>query len=171
MNRRTFIRRGLFGGFLLAIGSSVGLATWPTELRWKPRRALRAIDERHFAILAAVAARMVVAPAADPVEVAHRIDAQLALGAPEARADFGKLLLLLESALAGLILDGRARPFTHLSPAAQDDVLANWEASHLAIRRSGYSVLRKLTQAAHYAAPEAWADVGYPGPPQIGIPS
>ncbi|MDB4965978.1 MAG: hypothetical protein JWN44_1667 [Myxococcales bacterium] len=171
MNRRTFIRRGLWGGLLLAVGSSIGLASWPTDRSRKPRRGLRAIDERHFAILAAVAARMVGAPKADPIEIAHRIDAQLALGAPEARADFGKLLLLLENALAGLVLDGRARPFTHLSPAAQDDVLAHWQRSSLLIRRSGYGVLRKLTQAAHYAAPEAWADVGYPGPPQIGIPS
>ena len=43
-------------------------------------------------------------------------------------------------------------------------------SSHLAVRRSGYAVLRKLTQAAHYAAPEAWADVGYPGPPQLTRP-
>jgi hypothetical protein len=113
----------------------------------------------------------VTAPAADPIEIAHRVDAQLALGSPEARADFAKLLGLLESALAGLLLDGRPRPFTHLSPAAQDDVLASWQTSHLAVRRSGYGVLRKLTQAAYYAAPEAWADVGYPGPPQIGLPT
>src|SRR5438874_1682311 len=46
MNRRTFIRRGLWGGLLLAVGGSVGLATWPTERRWKTRRGLQAIDER-----------------------------------------------------------------------------------------------------------------------------
>ena len=170
MNRRTFIRRGLWGGLLLAVGGSVGLATWPTERRYKARRGLEAVNERQFAILAAVAARMVGAPKADPVEIAHRVDATVALGPPEAKADFGKLLLLLENALAGLLLDGRARPFTHLSPEAQDDVLLRWQRSHLLVRRSGYGVLRKLTQAAHYAAPEAWADVGYPGPPQLTRP-
>src|SRR5262245_19230151 len=135
MNRRTFIRRGLFGGFLLAVGSSVGLAAWPSDQAALPRRPLRALDARQFAILVAVTARTVQAPKADPVEIAHRIDAQLALDHPEVRADFGKLLLLLENALAGLLFDGRARPFTRLSAAAQDDVLAAWRDSHLAVRR------------------------------------
>ncbi|MGZ3429573.1 MAG: hypothetical protein ACXVCV_23140, partial [Polyangia bacterium] len=89
----------------------------------------------------------------------------------EVRADFGKLLLLLENALAGFVLDGRARPFTRLSPDAQDEVLADWRDSRLALRRSGFAALRKLTQAAWYAAPEAWADVGYPGPPQLSVPT
>ena len=70
------------------------------------------------------------------------------------------------------MLRRRARvPFTRLSPAAQDDVLVDWRDSRLALRRSGYTVLRKLTQAAHYAAPEAWPDTGYPGPPQIAVPT
>ncbi len=171
MDRRTFIRRGLWGGLLLAVGGSVGLAVWPTRRAAQPRRPLRALDERQFAILAAVAARMVVAPKADAVEIAHRVDAQMALAVPEARADFGKLLGLLENALAGLLLDGRVRPFSHLGPDGQDAVLAAWSTSHLVVRRTGYAVLRKLTQAAHYAAPEAWEDTGYPGPPTLTVPT
>lgn len=171
MNRRTFIRRGLFGGVLLAVGGSVGLAVWPTQRMARPRRPLRAFDERQFAILAAVAGRTVQAPGADPVEIAHRVDAQLATAYPEVRADFGKLLLLLDNALAGLLLDGRPKPFTRLSPEAQDDVLVAWSESRLAVRRSGYAALRKLTQASWYAGPEAWAECGYPGPPQIGVPT
>lgn len=171
MNRRTFIRRGLFGGLLLAVGGSVGLLAWPSDQRLRPRRPLRALDERQFAVLAAVAARTVGAPGADPIAIAERVDAQMALAPPEARADFGKLLLLFENALAGLVFDGRARPFTRLPPEAQDRVLAHWRDSRLAVRRSGYAALRKLTQAAWYAAPEAWADVGYPGPPQLAVPT
>ena len=117
MNRRTFIRRGLFGGLLLAVGGSIGLAAWPSDQRVRPRRPLRALDERQFAVLAAVAARTVVADKADPVEIAERVDAQMALAPAEVRADFGKLLLLFENGLAGLLFDGRARPFTRLSPA------------------------------------------------------
>jgi hypothetical protein len=171
MNRRTFIRRGLLGGLLLAVGGSVGLVAWPSDERVRARRPLRALNPRQFAILAAVAGRTVTAPGADPVTIAERVDAQMATAPPEARADFGKLLMLLESAFAGFVLDARARPFTRLSAAAQDDVLADWRDSRLTVRRSGFSVLRKLTQAAHYAAPEAWADVGYPGPPQIAMPT
>src|SRR5262245_53695344 len=144
MDRRTFIRRGLWGGLLLAVGGSIGLGTWPTERRYKPRNPPRGLDERKFAVLAAVAARMVTAPGADPVTIAERVDAQMSTATPEARADFGKLLMLFENALAGLVFDGRARPFTHLSAEAQDQVLAAWRDSRLVVRRSGYGVLRKL---------------------------
>jgi hypothetical protein len=171
MNRRTFIRRGLLGGLLLAFGGSIGLVAWPSDQRVRARRPLRALDERQFAILAAIAARTVTAPSADPVTIAERVDAQMALAPAEVRADFGKLLLLFDNALAGFVLDGRARPFTRLSADAQDRALAHWRDSRLVVRRSGYGVLRKLTQAAHYAAPEAWADVGYPGPPQLSVPT
>lgn len=171
MNRRTFIRRGLFGGLLLALGGSIGLATWSSDRMRRPKRALRALDERQFAILAAVAARTVGSPQADPIEIAHRVDLQMSLAGAEARGDFGQLLLLFENALAGLLFDGRARPFTRLSPQAQDAVLEHWRTSRLTLRRSGYGVLRKLTQAAWYASPEAWAETGYPGPPTLQVPS
>jgi hypothetical protein len=171
MNRRTFIRRGLWGGLLLAVGGSISLGMWPTDKRWKPRKPLRALDERQFAVLAAVAARTVQAPNADPLTIAERIDAQMAVSPVEVQKDFGKLLLLFDNALAGLVFDGRPKPFTHLSPAAQDDVLVSWRESRLLVRRSGYGVLRKLTQAAHYAAPEAWPDTGYPGPPTLTVPT
>lgn len=170
MNRRTFIRRGLVGGIVLALGGSIGLAAWPSHRMAQPRRPLHALDERQFAVLAAIAGRFVVAPSVDTVEIAHRVDEQMARAPAEVRADFGKLLLLFENALAGFVFDGRPQPFTRLSPAAQDDVLAAWRDSRLAVRRSGYAVLRKLTQASWYAAPAAWSDIGYPGPPQIAAP-
>ena len=170
MDRRTFLKRGIWGGVLLAVGGSVGLALWPTrDAMRQPRRALRALDARQFAILTAVAGRMVQAPGADAVELAHRVDERLALAPVAARADPGKLLLLLENALAGLVLDGRPQPFTRRSPAAQDATLAQWSASRLAVRRTGYAALRKLTEAAWYGAPEAWPDTGYPGPPMLTV--
>jgi hypothetical protein len=171
MDRRTFIRRGLFGGLLLAVGGSVGLVAWPSDENVRARRPLRALTPRQFAVLAAVAGRTVTAPGADPIAIAERIDAQMATAPAEVRADFGKLLLLFENALAGFVLDARPKPFTRLAPAAQDDVLADWRDSRLVVRRSGYAVLRKLTEGAHYAAPEGWAGTGYPGPPQISVPT
>jgi long-chain-alcohol oxidase len=171
MNRRTFLRRGLLGGLLLAVGGSIGLVAWPSNEKAHARRPLRALTARQFAVLAAIAGRTVTAPKADPITIAERVDAQMALAPPEVRADFGKLLLLFDNALAGFVLDAQPRPFTRLSPAAQDDVLADWRDSRLVVRRSGYAILRKLTQAAHYAAPEAWPDTGYPGPPQISVPT
>jgi hypothetical protein len=144
---------------------------WPTRRLHAPRRALRVLDAREFAVLAAVAARTVGAPGADPVEIAHAVDTTLTYTAPEAQSDMKQLLALFENALAGLLFDGRMRPFTQLGPEAQDAVLAAWRDSSVGVRRQGYVTLRKLTQAAHYAQPSCWASVGYNGPPQISAPS
>jgi hypothetical protein len=170
VNRRTFLRRGLFGGAILAVGGT-GLALWPSLLERKPRSPLKALDEKEFAVLAAVASRTVRAEGADPVQMAHGVDELMGRAVPEVRADFKKLLGLFENALAGLIFDGRPKPFTRLSPEAQDAVLEHWRNSRITIRRAGYQALRKLTAAAHYAQPSTWASVGYPGPPQISVPT
>src|SRR5262245_45678716 len=57
-SRRSFLKKGLIGGVLLA-GAALGLAKFPGRLSHKPRRALRVFDEREFAVVAAVAARIV----------------------------------------------------------------------------------------------------------------
>jgi hypothetical protein len=171
MDRRSFLKRGLWGGALLALGSGVGLGLWPTLRVYHPRRALQTLDERQFAILAAVAERTVRAAGADPVEIAHRAEQTLALAPAESQHDFKQLLGLFDSALAGLILDGRARPFTRMAPEEKDAVLDRWRDSRLVLRRSGYHALRKITIAAFYSSEISWAGVGYGGPPQISVPA
>jgi hypothetical protein len=169
MNRRGFLKTTLAGGLVLA-GAGTGLALWPSEIKARPTRALRCTDEREFAILAAIAARTVTAPKADPVEIAHRVDGLIGLQVVEARADFKKLLRLFDNALAGLIFDGRPKPFTRLAPDGQDAALIAWRESRQEVRRRSYQALRKLTQSAWYGAPEGWEVTGYPGPPKIVAP-
>jgi hypothetical protein len=171
VKRRTFLQRGLLGGVLLAVGGA-GLARWPSLLTHQPKSPLKTLDEKEFAVLAAVAARTVRIEGADPVQIAQSIDDLMSRNPPEVRSDFKKLLGLFENALAGLIFDARPKPFTRLSPEAQDAVLKNWRDSRITVRRAGYQALRKLTCAAHYAQPSCYASVGYPGPPQIsGVPT
>ncbi|MSP58968.1 MAG: hypothetical protein EXR72_01275 [Myxococcales bacterium] len=170
MRRRGFLRLGLLGGGLLAL-SSVGLGMWPALLRHAPRRKLELLDEMEFAVLAAVAARVVTQPDADPIELAHRVEEAVRFGAPESQDDFKKLLRLLENGFAGMLLDLRPRPFTRLPPEAQDAALLAFRDSRLALRRSGYHALRRLTAAAYYSNISTWAGLGYPGPPSISVPT
>jgi hypothetical protein len=170
VNRRTFLRRGLVGGAVLAAGG-VGLGLWPSLIERKPRTRLKVLDDKQFAVLAAVASRTVRAPGADPVMIAQSIDDLMSRAVPEVQSDFRKLLGLFENALAGMIFDGRPKPFTRLSPEAQDAALAHWRDSRIVVRRAGYQVLRKLTCAAHYVQPSCWPSVGYPGPPQLSVPT
>jgi hypothetical protein len=148
-------------------GAGVGLGLWPSRVDVQPQRPLRVLDQRELAILVAVASRMVTAKGANPLEIAHKIDSAFAVAVPEVQRDFKRLLQLLENALVGALLEGRPRPFTRLDPPGQDGVLDAWRRSRLALRRSGYQALRKLTAAVHYMDPAAWAAIGYPGPPQL----
>jgi hypothetical protein len=157
---------GLFGSALLAAGG-VGLGVWPTRRLHSPRKPLSVVEADRFAVLAAVAARVVTAPGADPVGIAHGVDAALAHQSLEAGRDFNRLLALIESGLTGLLLDGRPRPFTHLDGTAQDAALLAFRDSRFVLRRAGYHSIRKLCAAAHYALESSWAEIGYPGPPSI----
>jgi hypothetical protein len=170
LNRRTFLKRGLLGGALLALGGGTMLAFRPTRYGAAPTRALVVLDPRAFQVLVAVARRIVTTEGADPVAIAHGIDGALASSPPEAQADIGKLLMLFENALGGLLFDGRVTPFTHLSPGEQDRVLERWRDSKLALRRTGYQALRKLCLASYYAMPSSWGPVHYPPPMSVGEP-
>ncbi len=165
MDRRTFVKRGLLGGAVLLLGAG-GLALQPSR-RVAPAGPLLSVDERGFSVLVAIAAR-VVPPGADAVAIAQGVDLALSRVPPEARADLGNLLGLFENALPGLLLDGRARPFTQLGPEAQDRVLESWRDSRLALRRGGYHALRKLCFLVYYGEPSAWRAIHYAGPPDLG---
>jgi hypothetical protein len=149
----------------------VGLGLWPSRVRYTPRRALLVLDAANFNVLATAALRAVRAPGVDPIEIAHAVDTVLARGIPEAQDDFRRLLQLLENGLAGLLLDGRPRPFTWLGPEGQDAALYKFRDSAIAARRAGYHSLRRLCLSAYYVGDSTWQGIGYPGPPQISVPT
>ena len=161
MNRRTFLKRGLAGGAVLLLGAG-GLAVFPTKQQGEPTRALAVLEPRSFQVLVAIAKRVV--PEAEPVSVAQGVDDLLRRAPLEARRDFNRLLGLFENALPGLLLDGRALPFTRLSPESQDAVLRHWRDSRLALRRTGYHALRRICLAVAYADPSLWPALGYQPP-------
>jgi TAT (twin-arginine translocation) pathway signal sequence len=169
MNRRSFLKTGLVGAGLLALGGT-GLALFPTRYSVKATRALRVLDERCFQVLAAVARRVVRDPGADAVAIAHGVDDLLPRLPVETQVDFRRLVLLFESALGGLLLDGRLRPFTRLSDEEQDRVLMRWRDSRIAVRRVGYEGLKKICYIAHYVQPASWADIGFPPPMSVSGP-
>jgi hypothetical protein len=170
VQRRTLLKLGLGGGVLLALGG-VGLYLRET-VRRQPASKLEVLDEREFSVLWAVAERMCPGgegfPRASEVHVAEKVDAFLANSHPGVQADVKKVLGLLESALAGSLLDGRTRPFTQLDPTEQDATLDGWRRSRIAVRRTAFQALHGLCMGSYYASPETYAAVGYPGPPDYG---
>jgi hypothetical protein len=163
LNRRTFIKRGVLGGALLMLGGGTALVLAPTKELATPTSPLRVLEPRGFQVLVAIAKR-VLPEGADAVAVAQGADLTLSYAAPEPGRDFGRLLMLFENALPGLLFDGRALPFTRLSPESQDAVLRKWRDSSLALRRTGYHALRRLCLAVYYASEASWPAVGYAPP-------
>ncbi len=181
--RRGFLRKTLGGAALLAAAGAVPLALRKTQLR-SPRQPLRFFTPAEYSVFAAVAERVLArgaadvpqelagvlrarprAPAPAALDVAGKADAFLApLDAASAK-DLKQLLALFDNALFSVLTGGPPRPFTRMDPAEQDAHLERWATSRMAVRRTGFQALKRLSAAVYYGSPETYASVGYPGPP------
>jgi hypothetical protein len=168
VHRRTVLKRGLVGGAVLALGGLGYVGSRRSKLRTPPGD-LTVFDALEYSVLFAVAERVVLpAPSMPPlseVDPVANADRTLRLADEPVLNDIRRLVRLFENPIAGFLFDGRAQPFTALSPEAQDEVLADWRDSRLEVRRTGYVVLRTLVAAAYYGDARTHAAVGYPGPP------
>jgi len=167
--RRSFLKKGLLGGLLLAIGGLGFLASRRSRLAPLPPQGLKVLDPSEYAVLMAIAARMVPGgegfPSVQEVGVGLNADGILVRTDPAAAKEVKQLLKLFENALAGFIFSARIRPFTQLALEEQDQVLEDWESSRLEIRRTGFTALRTLVLASYFGSPLSWPAVHYPGPP------
>jgi hypothetical protein len=173
-DRRAFLKRGLLGGALLLVGGALPLSLRSTLVRGQPKRALKLLSVEEHAVLAAVAARFAPGdgagpqwPTAEALDCAGKVDALMATVHPAVGAELRQLLRLFESALFGLVIARSPTPFTRCTPAEQDARLESWRHSRLAVLRSGYQALKRLSHATYYSSPEVYALVGYPGPPEV----
>ena len=168
-------RRAVLGASLsLAILTTLGAGAIALQpgLLVSPRTPLRVLDARTFSVLAAVADTICpgddTLPSAWALEVPEKVDALLDTLHPASATELGRVLMLLESGLAGLVLDGRSRPFTRCTPDVRARVLERWRTSGWMIRKSAYKALVSAISAAYWSDPRTWAHTGYPGPPRFG---
>jgi hypothetical protein len=170
--RRTFLKWGLAGTVLLAVGGGAWLATRRTRPVGGLAGPFVALAPEEVAVLVALSDRLVPARAGFPapldVEVPRRVDAIVAMSPEPVQQEIRQLVRLFENALAGFVLDGQLRTFTDSSPEQQDARIRAWQASRYTLRRTGYKALKKLVYAAYYGAPATWPALGYPGPPSLG---
>jgi hypothetical protein len=171
LSRRALVKRGLLGGALLAAGGAGFLASRSGATVALPPDGLLSFTPAQFAVVDAVARRMVRPragwPTVDQVGVARAVDRIAARVEPSARKELQQLLGLFDNGLAGFLFGGRIRPFTRLDGPEQDAVLAEWRDSRIAVRRTGFAALRTLVLAGYYQSPSIWSAVGYGGPPRI----
>ncbi len=172
LTRRLLLKRGLFGSALLLLGGA-GLAIRPGRTV-ESKGPLKFFTPAEYATFSSLAARVV--PPRDgwlstrEAQVAEKADALLATVDPGVGTELKQLLGLFDNALAGLLFDLSATPFSLREPDEQDLALSNWQNSRLALRRTGFKALKNLACACYYGSPETWAHVGYKGPPELGLP-
>lgn len=170
VTRRSFLSKGIIGGALLTGGGAASLWMRGTVLV-DPRAPLKVLSRREYSVLVAIADRMTPGgdgfPSPRQVQVAEKVDANIAGLHPANVAELKQGLVLFESALAGFLFDRRITPFTQLDGEDQDRVIDAWRDSRVAIRRSLFKAFKSLTTAAYYGSPEVYEAIGYPGPPEI----
>lgn len=170
-SRRSFLKTGFWGGVLLALGGAGFLATRGTKLIPLPKAGLKVLSEKEYAVMAAIAARVVRPrtnfPSVEEVSLAEACDLVIARADGGVQKELKQLLGLFENALTNAVFDRRFKPFTELSGDEQDAVLHDWERSGLELRRTGFQALRTIAVAAYYGNPKTWGAVGYAGPPPL----
>jgi choline dehydrogenase-like flavoprotein len=89
---------------------------------------------------------------------------------PANSRDFRRVLSVMDSRLYNLILTGRPAKISAMGPKAREDYLAAWRDSPIALKRTAFQALKRLTCFLAYASTgptgmnQNWADIGYPGP-------
>lgn len=168
MRRRTWLKAGVIGGALLALGGTlVGLA----RPGWRDGR----LTPEGRALFGAVAAAVLDgllpegAAARRAALEAHldRIEATVAGLPPAMQAEVGQLSALLLHPAGRTALGGLAHDWAQSDTGAVQAALQGLRESRLALKQQVFHALRDLTNGAWFADPAAWAAIGYPGPREV----
>jgi choline dehydrogenase-like flavoprotein len=111
------------------------------------------------------------ARSAKDLGTAQLIAEALSAHSAQMQGEFKQLLGLMNSPAFGLLLAGRFRGFTQLSPQARETALRRMSTSSVARLRQGFQALKRLTGFVYFGAPIAeganpnWPALGFTPPP------
>ncbi len=166
--RRSFLKRGLLGGAVLALGGGLGLALRASKEVPLPAEPLLVLSPQEFSVVAALGNVFITPregfPPPDQLKVAAVSDKILSMTDVTAQKELKQALMLFENALPNFLFGARLLPFTRLGPAEQAKVLSEWFSSRLPVRRTAALALRALVTAAYFSQRESWPAVHYGGP-------
>lgn len=176
LDRRGFLR-GVAGG-----GLAIAVAGWLSSSRAvaapvggglgsdQGERGSRALTRQEHAVLRAAAEALLERVPVDPVQLADRVDTELALIGDPVMTDVKTVLRLVERLT---ILSGRLRPFTSLDPAERLAYLQGWGTSRFNLRRASYQAIRTLVHFYGWSEDSTRPLTGYEGtwPERLDLPA
>ncbi len=164
MERRRLLQLGAASAVVLAVAGGAAVL-------WKPGLREGKLSPEGRAAMGALA-RAFLAEALPPDTASlnrhlDRIDELIGELQPAVRDELGLLLGLLTNAPARLGLFGHATALEERPVEALRATLQGMRLSGVSLRQQAYFGLRELHCGTHYAQPEAWGRIGYPGPLKI----
>jgi hypothetical protein len=167
MKRRTWLKLGLVGGAVVALGGGMLALVRPG---WTDGRLTPPGRELFAAVARTVLDGLLPAgAAAQPALQAHldRLEDTVRSMPAVVQAEIAEMTALLLHPFGRRALTGLEVEWAQATPAELGPVLQGLRESQLAIRQQVYHALRDLTNGAYFADPSTWSVIGYPGPRAI----
>lgn len=172
LSRRSFLRSGAIGSFLLATGSTTALLTGCAKSMPASERLF--LREQDVVVLTALIP--IVLASALPTGEARAGAVTRCLGAidsfvgntsPAVMDQLYQLFDLLSLPPARVAAAGLWSDWPNASPKDLERFLERWQHSSVALFRAGYAGLVKIITAGWYLLPESWPATGYAAPVRI----
>lgn len=165
MTRRQLLVRSAAGAAALAIAGAI-YEFMPEHPGRDAAYRYVVLDDEDRVIATAIAPVMLGVEGATPQAV-RGLDVAMA-GLPlEVRAQLRQLFGILRFPPTRMVVCGIWQPWHHARPAQIARFLSAWRDSPVTQLRAGYDALHQLIMSAWYGNTDAWAAVGYSGPPKI----
>lgn len=168
MQRRRLLKLGMFSGAVLALAAT-GVSMWRPgvvdgALGTGGRELFRAMGQ---ALLADSLPAQAAARAAALDGLLVRVDELVAGLPPHAQAELSQLISVLCTAPGRMAMAGLATDWAQADVPSLQAALDTMRGSNAALRLQTYHALHDIVGGAYFSAPEAWSQLGYPGPMAI----
>lgn len=157
-------RRDFLKSATLSVLSLSALALLPSGCAQYPEveKPLALLSPKEYAILNALAKRILSLDKNDSVDVAFSVDQYLATLPKVYQSQFKGLLLLFEH--TPFLFEFQWSRFTNLPPEAQDRFIRGWAESSIGWRRSAFQAVKRFCTQRYYMDERTWKRIGYDGP-------
>ncbi|WP_194756418.1 twin-arginine translocation pathway signal protein [Aliidiomarina indica] len=166
MNRRSFLKLSFGAALLLAtIGGS---ARFLHRARRHPAEGYDVLRDQDVIFFSALFPAVIGPHPQFQLSLALRsLDRMLLASSPAMRKEVFNLADLATFAITRGPVTGVWRGWQHLQDDQIRAFLKRWQHSRVGLYRQGYQGICQLCQMAWYGVPQAWHNIGYPGPPEF----